>query len=78
MIYSEQNYFPKDEQPFGISYDEWISKYGNWWVDKSIEEATLVQGGYIIDKLDSIVMLKETTVGVIIIRNVKYLLAKAS
>jgi hypothetical protein len=55
--------FSKNEQPFGISYDEWISKYWNWWVGKSIEEATPVQGGCIIDKSDSIVMLMETTVG---------------
>ena len=24
--------FSKDDKPFGISYDEWISKYWNWWV----------------------------------------------
>ena len=55
--------FSKDDKPFGVSYDEWISKYWNWWVSQSIEEATPVQGGCIIDKSDSIVMLMETTVG---------------
>ena len=55
--------FSKDDKPFGISYDEWISKYWNWWVSQSIEEATPVPGGCIIDKSDSIVMLMETTVG---------------
>ena len=55
--------FSKDDKPFGVSYDEWISKYWNWWVSQSIEETTPVQGGCIIDKSDSIVMLMETTVG---------------
>ena len=55
--------FPKDDQPFGVSYDEWISKYWNWWVSTSIEESTPKPGGCLINETDSMVMLMETTVG---------------
>ena len=55
--------FSKDDKPFGKSYDDWISKYWNWWVSNSIEEATPTPGGCLVNKSDSIVMLMETTVG---------------
>jgi hypothetical protein len=55
--------FSKDEAPFGVSYDDWVSKYWNWWVAQSIEEATPKQNGCSINKSESLVMLMETTVG---------------
>ena len=54
--------FSKDDTPFGKSYDDWISKYWNWWVSNSIEEATPTPGGCLANTSDSIVMLMETTV----------------
>lgn len=55
--------FTKDDIPFGISYDEWISKYWNWWVSTSIDESTPTPGGCLINDTGSMVMLMETTVG---------------
>lgn len=55
--------FTSNEKPFGLSYDEWISKYWNWWVSTSIEESTPTPGGCLINETDSMIMLMETTVG---------------
>lgn len=55
--------FSKDDLPFGKSYDNWISKYWNWWVSNSVEESTPKPGGCLMNDSDSIVMLMETTVG---------------
>jgi hypothetical protein len=55
--------FSKDESPFGVSYDDWIAKYWNWWVQQSVAEAIPKQNGCLINKSESLVMLMETTVG---------------
>jgi hypothetical protein len=55
--------FSKEEAPFGVSYDDWISKYWNWAVSQSTDEATPKQNGCLINKSESLVMLMETTVG---------------
>jgi hypothetical protein len=55
--------FSKDEAPFGVSYDDWVSKYWNWWVSQSTDEATPKPNGCIINKSESLVTLMETTVG---------------
>jgi hypothetical protein len=55
--------FSKDEAPFGVSYDDWVAKYWNWWVAQSTDEATPKPNGCIINKSESLVMLMETTVG---------------
>jgi hypothetical protein len=56
--------FSKDEKPFGVSYDDWVSKYWNKWVGKNTDEATPKPGGCLIvnddNKSDSLVMLMET------------------
>jgi hypothetical protein len=36
--------FSIDEMPFGISYDDWISRYWNWQMSLSIEEDTPIPG----------------------------------
>lgn len=55
--------FSKDEAPFGVSYDEWVSKYWNWWISKTTEESTPTPNGCLINKSEPMVMLMETTVG---------------
>lgn len=52
--------FSKDEVPFGVSYDDWVSKYWNWWIGTNTEEATPKQDGCIINKSESLVMLIDT------------------
>jgi hypothetical protein len=58
--------FSKDEKPFGVSYDDWVSKYWNLWIAKNTDEATPKPGGCLIvnndNKSDSVVMLMETAV----------------
>ena len=51
---------PKDEAPLGKSYDYWIDKYWNWFIGLSTEEATPKDGGCLINKNDSMVMLMQT------------------
>jgi hypothetical protein len=56
--------FSKDDKPFGVSYDDWFSKYWNLWVAKNTDEATPKPGGCLTvntdSKSDSFVMLMET------------------
>jgi hypothetical protein len=52
--------FSKDEKPFGVSYDDWVAKFWNWWIGTSTDEATPKLGGCLINKSDSMVMLMET------------------
>jgi hypothetical protein len=54
--------FSKDEKPFGISYDDWVSKYWNWNVGLTTDEFTPKPDGCIINKSNSLVMLMDTTV----------------
>lgn len=50
-------FFSKDEAPFGLSYDDWVSKYWNWEVSKNPDEAAPKPDGCLINKSDSLVML---------------------
>jgi hypothetical protein len=52
--------FSKDEAPFGTSYDDWVSKYWNWWIGTSTDEATPRQEGCLVNKNESMVMLIDT------------------
>jgi hypothetical protein len=54
---------PKDEPPLGTPYDDWVDKYWNWVISLSKEEATPKDGGCLINKADSMVMLMQTTFG---------------
>ena len=54
--------YKRDESPFGIPLDVWISKWWKWWVTTSTDEATPKPGGCLINKSDSMVMLMETAV----------------
>lgn len=60
--------YSKDESPFNITYEDWVAKYWNW--DYSIANdpqtntfAGLTQGGCLINKEDSMVMLLDTAAG---------------
>ena len=52
--------FPKTEKPFGVSYDDWVSKY--WDVSLNTDQFTPKPGGCLINNSSSMVMLVETTV----------------
>jgi hypothetical protein len=54
--------FSKDEKPFGVSYDDWVSKYWSWDSSLSTDEFTPKPDGCLINKSDSLVMLMDTTV----------------
>jgi hypothetical protein len=55
--------FSKDEQPFGIPYDEWIGKYWKWWIAVTPEQSEPPNGSCLINKADSMVMLLQPAVG---------------
>jgi hypothetical protein len=58
--------FSKGEKPFGISYDDWASRYWNKWIAKNTDQATPKPGGCLTvndangNKSESMVMLMET------------------
>lgn len=52
--------FPKDEEPFGISYDTLVDKFWNWWVPLNVTEVTPQQGGCLMNGAEKMVMLMET------------------
>src|SRR5215472_16652998 len=54
--------FSKDEKPFGISYDDWVSKYWNWDVSLSTDQFTPKQGGCLINNSNPLVMVVNTVV----------------
>jgi hypothetical protein len=54
--------FSKDEKPFSVSYDDWVSKYFNWDFSLNTDEFTPKPDGCIINKSDSLVMLINTIV----------------
>jgi hypothetical protein len=49
--------FSKDEQPFGIPYDEWVGKYWKWYITVTPEQSEPPNGSCFIHKSDSMVML---------------------
>jgi hypothetical protein len=49
--------FSKDEKPFGVPYDTWISKEWNWDLSMNKDQATPKAGGCLINRSDSMVML---------------------
>jgi hypothetical protein len=52
--------FSKDEKPFGIPYDDWVSKYWNWDLSLSTDQFAAKPGGCIIDKLNPMVILMDS------------------
>jgi hypothetical protein len=54
---------PKNEAPQGQPYDFWVANYWNWVISLSPDEATPRNGGCLINKVDSMVMLMPTTFG---------------
>ena len=67
--------YSRDDTPFGKSYDDWISKYWNWWVSNSIQELTPTPGGCLANKSDSLLCLWKLQLRVTESR-VQYLLIK--
>jgi hypothetical protein len=61
MVYAVQ-LFSKNEKPFGVTYDDWISKYWNWDVSLSNDQFTPKQGGCILNTSNQLVMLVDPTV----------------
>jgi hypothetical protein len=59
IVYAVQ-LFSKAEKPFGVSYDDWISKYWNWDVSLSTDQFTPKPGGCITNNA-SLVMVVDTT-----------------
>jgi hypothetical protein len=61
-IYGTVEVFSKDEKAFGVSYDNWVSKYFNWDFTLNTDEFTPKPDGCIINKSESLVMLLNTIV----------------
>src|SRR5215471_15228156 len=61
VVYAVQ-LFSKAEKPFGISYDDWVSKYWNWNNSLTTDQFTPKPGGCIINKSNSLVMLADPTI----------------
>jgi hypothetical protein len=49
--------------PLGKSNTFWIDKYWNWFISMSTEEATPKDGGCVVNKVDSMVMLMQPIFG---------------
>ena len=54
--------FSKDEQPFGIPYDEWLGKYWKWFITPTPEQSEPPNGSCLINKSDSMVMLFDPSI----------------
>ena len=61
VVYAAQ-LFSKTEKPFGVSYDDWVSKYWNWDNSCSADEFIPKPGGCIINNSNPLVMLIDPTV----------------
>lgn len=55
--------FSKNEKPFGIAFDEWVSKYWKWWIRVTPEQSEPPNGSCLMNKSDSMVMLLDPSVG---------------
>lgn len=65
---ADAGFFSKDEQPFGIPYDDWVEKYWNWDYSIPLDSETntfagLKDGGCLIHIENSTAMLIDTAVG---------------
>lgn len=54
--------YSKDDAPFGVPLDVWMSRWWTWWVTPTIDEATPKPDGCLIHNMDSMVALMDTTV----------------
>src|SRR5215472_14616036 len=54
--------FSKADNPFGVSYDDWVSKYWNWDNSLTTDQFNPTSGGCIISTSNQMVMLVDTTV----------------
>jgi hypothetical protein len=61
VVYAVQ-LFSKAEKPFGVSYDDWVSKYWNWDNSLTTDQFTPKAGGCIMNNSNQLVMLVDTTV----------------
>ena len=61
-VYGAVELFSKDDKPFGVQYDDWVSRYFNWDFSLNTDEFTPKPDGCIINKSESLVMLLNTIV----------------
>jgi hypothetical protein len=54
--------FSKTEKPYGLTYDDWVSKYWNWDNSLTTDQFTPKPGGCIINNSNQLVMLVDPTV----------------
>jgi hypothetical protein len=54
------DFFSEGEKPFGLSYNDWITKYWNWDFSLNTDQFSPKPGGCIINKSDSMLMLLNT------------------
>jgi hypothetical protein len=59
---SAVDFYSKNEAPFGTTYDEWIGKWWNWWFDTYRSGRYPEEGGCLINKTESLVMLMDTAI----------------
>lgn len=55
-------FYSKDESPFGLPLDVWMSKWWTWWITPTIDEATPKPEGCLIHEMGSMVALMDTIV----------------
>ncbi|HYA84036.1 MAG TPA: hypothetical protein VEH06_11395 [Candidatus Bathyarchaeia archaeon] len=61
IVYAVQLY-SKTEKPFGLTYDDWVSKYWNWDNSLTTDQFTPKPGGCLINSSNQLVMLVDPTV----------------
>lgn len=55
--------FSKEEKPFGKPYEEWVGNYWQWFITVTPEETDPPNGSCFINKLNSMIMLLDPSVG---------------
>lgn len=62
-IASAVEVFSKDESPFGIPYDKWLSNWWTWWITLNQSAAAPIPGGCLIYESGSMVVLMDGALG---------------
>jgi len=55
--------FDKDESPFQLPYDQWVTRYWNWWIATTKEQANPSDGSCLMKEDGPVVMLMDPSVG---------------
>lgn len=56
-------FFSKNDNPFDISYAEWVERYWMWWIAVTPEQSEPSNGSCLINRSDSMVMLLNPAIG---------------